>query len=104
MALITITYRISNAEQDDRRKTAKKDSDPVLILTGTIATSRDGGKTFDPRKTERLVITRAMAKRDGFSVKSDNAKRVVTVNLPSEKTGRKRKTGTNLDILNNFTV
>ena len=88
-----ITYLISNLEWTPGPEVAagsEKPTDVLMTLSGTFAGNR---------KTPRLVITREMRNRNGFVATIDPEKRTAKIILPTEKKGRKAKTGTDLNAL-----
>lgn len=87
----TLNYVITNAEADLNAE-AKNPDDVRLIVTGDIAVN---GVV---RKSHRVTFTVEATNRKGFSFKGNNDTRIVNVTLPSKRTGRPRRTGTNLDL------
>lgn len=92
-----LVHVIRNLEAQDLREKAGNDPNAAaMILSGDITTNGE------PRKTSRLVITNAMRNRPGFGIVADPKARTATVTIPSERTGRRRKTGTDLTFLMSF--
>lgn len=90
MAEKSLHYVITDAEL--ALYEVKKPDDVRLVITGDIEVNGTA------RKSKRVTFTLAATKREGFTLSGDNATRTVNVTLPSERTGRPRRSGTNLEI------
>lgn len=88
MAQKLLRYLVTAAEA--QVVDAAKPGDTRLTVIGNITVN---GKT---RKTDRANFTLAQTKRPGFEYGGDDEKRTFFVNMPTNKAGRKRLTGTKL--------